>query len=83
MERFQRATGNSRKLAIFLALIALFTAWGGWVHSLEADWVLRISSIAISYAALKCFLIHRCLRASASAASPQRSRVLYRVWTDD
>ena len=67
--RFERATANLKKLAIFLALIGLVLLYVGWLRYPLGDeammremvWVLRIASIVILYAALKGFLIARYL----------------------
>ena len=67
--RLERATTNLKKLAIFLALIGLALLYFGWLrYSLgdetmmgEAVWVLRIVSLLILYASLKCYMIARYL----------------------
>ena len=68
-KRLKRATTNLKKVAVFLALIGFVTLYLGWIrYSLEGDsiiqemvWTLRIVSILIVYASLKCFLIGRYL----------------------
>ncbi len=67
--RLERATGNLKKVAIFLALIGLTMLYLGWIRYLpdhgtvveEPVWVMRVTSILVLYASLKCFLIGRYL----------------------
>ncbi len=68
--RFTRATGNLKKVAIFLALIGVTMLYLGWIRypiggetmMQEMVWVIRIVSIMILYVSLKCFLIERYLK---------------------
>lgn len=76
--RLKRATTNLKKVAVFLALIGFVTLYLGWIrYSLESDpiiqemvWTLRIVSILIVYAALKCFLIGRYLEPAEHDDTP-------------
>ena len=67
--RLERATANLKKLVIFLVLIGLALLYLEWFRYPLGDetvvremvWALRIVSLLILYASLKCYMIARYL----------------------
>ena len=65
----ERATANLKKLVIFLVLIGLALLYLEWFRYPLGDetvvremvWALRIVSLLILYASLKCYMIARYL----------------------